>query len=123
MRHLHLCAVCFLALSMFAAAKDTPFAEREIKILPSPSTVCELKLATGQKVIDFDVWPSGGETVALVRDADGTNKLLGWKLCARESEVLAVLPGNFEAHALALHPTVRRIFVSGRIGQHWQIVA
>jgi hypothetical protein len=123
MRHLHLCAVCFLALSMSAAAKDTPFAEREIKILPSPSTVCELKLAAGQKVIDFDVWPTGGETVALVREADGTTKLLGWKLCANESEVLAVLPGNFEAHALALHPTVWRIFVSCRIGQHWQIVA
>lgn len=123
MRHLHLCAVCFLALSVFAVAKDTPFAEREIAVLPSPSAACELKLAEGQKVIDFDVWSTGGEVAALVREADGRNKLIGWKLCAPESVVLAVLPANFEAHALALHPAVRRIFVSGRIGQQWQIVA
>jgi hypothetical protein len=123
MRHLHLCAVCFLALSMFAAAKETPFAEREIAVLPSPSAACELKLAEGQKVIDFDVWSTGGEVAALVREADGRNKLIGWKLCAPESVVLTVLPANFEAHALALHPAVRRIFVSGRIGQQWQIVA
>ena len=64
MRHLHLCAVCFLALSMFAAAKETPFAEREIAVLPSPSAACELKLAEGQKVIDFDVWSTGGEVAA-----------------------------------------------------------
>ena len=90
MRHLHLCAVCFLALSMFAAAKETPFAEREIAVLPSPSAACELKLAEGQKVIDFDVWSTGGEVAALVREADGRNKLIGWKLCAPESVVLTV---------------------------------
>jgi len=123
MRHLHLCAVCFLALSVFAAAKDTPFAEQEIKVLPSPSTVCELKLAAGQKLVDFDVWSTGDEAAALVREADGRNKLIGWKLCAPESVVLAVLPANFEAHALALHPAVRRIFVTGRTGPQWQIVA
>jgi hypothetical protein len=76
MRHLHLCAVCFLAFSVFAAAKDTPFAQQEIKVLPSPSTVCELKLAAGQKLVDFDVWSTGDEAAALVREADGRNKLI-----------------------------------------------
>ena len=64
-----------------------------------------------------------GEAAALVRDADGTSKLLSWKLGASAAEVLAALPANFEAHALALHPAERSIFVSGRVGQQWQIVA
>jgi hypothetical protein len=123
MLRFHLCAVCLLALSLSAIAKDNPFAERQVTITPSPVSACELKLDAGQRVIDFDVWSSGGEAVALVRDADGTSKLLGWKLGASAAEVLAVLPANFEAHALALHPAERRIFVSGRVGQQWQILA
>jgi hypothetical protein len=123
MLRFHLCAVCLLALSLSAIAKDNPFAERQFTITPSPVSACELKLDAGQKVIDFDVWPSGGEAEALVRDADGTSKLLAWKLGASAAEVLAVLPANFEAHALALHPASRRIFISGRVGQQWQIVA
>jgi hypothetical protein len=123
MRQLHLCAVCLLAFSIAAIAKDTLFAEREITITPSPERACELTLAAGQKVIDFDVWSTGGEAAALVRESDGTSRLLSWKLCAPEAEVLAVLPANFEAHAVALHPVARRIFVSGRIGKQWEIVA
>jgi hypothetical protein len=34
-----------------------------------------------------------------------------------------MLPANFEAHALALHQAVRRIFVTGRTGPQWQIAA
>lgn len=123
MRQLRLCAVCLLALSIFAIAKDTPFAEHEIMTTPSPTAACELKLAPGQKVVDFDVWSTGGEAAALVRDPDGTSKLLGWKLGTPDAEILATLPANFEAHALALHPAKRRIFVSGRAGQQWQIVS
>lgn len=123
MRRLHLSAVCLIALSISAIAKDTPFAEHEITIAPSPASVCEFRLTAGQKVIDFDLWSTGGEAAALVKEADGTSKLLSWKLGSPNAEILAALPANIEAHALALHPAARRIFVSGRVGQQWQIMA
>jgi hypothetical protein len=95
-------------------AQDSPFRLREPAVEPSPSEVHQVALPAGQKVIDLDVWPTGGEAIFLVHGANGEFEVRSWRITtAAPTAILSFDPG-FEPRAIACHPVAKKFFVSGR---------
>jgi hypothetical protein len=112
-----------LVLSVTAGAEESPFHDWEIAVSSSPTAAAEVALAAGQKVVDFDIWPTGAEAAILIRDAGGNYRLMDWKVGEAEPALLLELPAGFEGHAIACHPAERRLFVSGRANGQSVILA
>ena len=115
----------FLALpvlSSFAfSAEPSPFASGELNVMPSPTSASEMSLPTGTFVVDYDVWPTGPDTVILTHDSGG-NHVGTWR--AGDSSILPLLdlPANFSATSIAVHPMDRRLFIEGKAGQQFRIL-
>ena len=109
------------AVSMLAA-QASPFRSRERNVAPSPSVPSELILRPATRVVDYDIWPTEPDVPILLHDSSGSHVVT-----CHVGDVKAIplldLPVGFEAHAIAVHATGGRFFISGKSGQQWSILA
>jgi uncharacterized protein DUF3160 len=102
------------------AQEENVFRSAEPTISPSPATQVQASIPGAAKIIDLDVWPTGGTAVILAEDRDKTHRVFEWPLDGSPRAILQ-LPADFEPRSLALHPEKRTIFISGKNGQKYVI--
>jgi hypothetical protein len=115
-------AAIFCALPPGLVAGDSLFTQKQVTVPSSPGEVHTLAVAAGEKVVDFDVWPSSPEAVVLVRAATNDNKVLFWDLAAPEPQKGFDLPHGVEGRAIVCHRAARQVFVLAREGPQFEIL-
>ncbi|MGA2652699.1 MAG: DUF3160 domain-containing protein [Terracidiphilus sp.] len=108
------------AISAFSR-EPSPFASRELSVMPSPASASELTLPAGSTVVDFDLWPTGPDALILFHDSGGDH-VVSWHAGERRTVPLLDLPANFSATSIAVHPIEHRFFIGGKTGQQSRIL-
>jgi hypothetical protein len=94
------------------------FNEPEPTVRPSPAEPRAWNLPGGDKVVDFDLSPRGGEALALVKDAAGRVGLRRWVMTEEAATPTPWQPAaGFTAGAIAMHPRDEVLFLSGKQGE------
>ncbi len=88
-----------------AAAESSPFDEAERTVASSPARAAEYPVPSGEKVIDLEASPGGGEAVVLV----GSRALI-WKPGETPSKVWQA-PAGLTPKSVTWHPEERALFV------------
>jgi hypothetical protein len=110
----------FLAFSAFPT-EPSPFASRELSVIPSPATASVLSLPANSLVMDFDVWPTGPDVLILLHDGAG-NRVVSWHAGEGRAVPLLDLPADFSPTSIAVHPLERRFFIGGKTGPQSKIL-
>src|SRR5579871_866907 len=92
--------ICCFALALISllqpsgspAQEDHPFRSQEIRVAPSPSDQSQLSISPEEKVVDFDIWPTGPEAAILVRSSSGYKVLLWTIGTDRATDIKLGLP-------------------------------
>ena len=103
------------------STEPSPFASRELNVMPSPASASELSLPAGSTVVDFDVWPTGADAVILTHDKTG-NHVVSWHAGDTSAVPLLDLPATFNAASIAVHPMGQSLFIEGKTGPQSQIL-
>jgi hypothetical protein len=117
---------CFAAALLMAPPSlgeqrdPSPFEERERPVAPSPVAAFDLRLPPGEKVVDLEASPGGGEVVVLV-SSPGSVRALIWKPGETPAEVWKAPAGTLP-RSITWHPEERALFVLATTGAEHQIL-
>ncbi|HEX7581072.1 MAG TPA: hypothetical protein VF580_13835, partial [Thermoanaerobaculia bacterium] len=116
-----LCLVCLVAgasllSARVTAAERSPFDEAERIIVSSPGRAAEYPVPSGEKVVDFEASPGGGEAVVLLGSRSGSaSHALIWKVGGTLSEIWRS-PVGLTPKSMTWHPEERALFVLASAG-------
>lgn len=94
----------------------------ELTILPSPETEQHFTFKQFEKVIDYDVSPSGMTVAAIVKGIDENYFIKFWKIGEIEIGDSFPLPVGFIAKAITWHPNADALFVMGEKNGKYEII-
>ena len=100
---------------------DGVFAVPELQVSPSPANESHLTFEAGEKVIDYDVSPSGVNVVAITVKPDGKTVIKCWQPGESKTSERFLLPDGLKAKAITWHPNGNTFFVMGAKGSKYEI--
>ncbi|MCX6234431.1 MAG: DUF3160 domain-containing protein [Bacteroidetes bacterium] len=100
---------------------DGVFDIPEIAVLTSPNTAQSFTFQNSEKVIDFEVSPTGFYVAAIVEDTDGNDFIKFWQIGKNEICDSCQLPDGFKANSIAWHPKAMAFFIMGKRKANYQI--
>jgi hypothetical protein len=83
----------------------------ELTITPSPASAQSIKLDGVEKIIDYDVSPTGPLTAALVKVTGSTYSIKFWKIGDKNFTDCWIAPEGVVPTAIAFHPLGEELFV------------
>jgi Protein of unknown function (DUF3160) len=116
-------AACDLILAgRVTAAEQSPFDEAERIIVSSPEGAADYPVPSGEKVVDLEASPGGGEVVVLLGSRSGSaSRALIWKVGGTPSEIWRS-PAGTTPKSITWHPEERVLFVLAGAGSEHQIL-
>ena len=100
---------------------DGVFAVPELQVSPSPAHESHITFEAGEKVIDYDVSPSGVNVAAITVKPDGKTEVKCWQPGESEVSERFLLPDGLKAKAITWHPNGNTLFVMGAKGSKYEI--
>ncbi len=117
-----LAAAATLLGARAAAVSPSPFDEAERTIVSSPGSAAEYAVPPGERVVDLESSPGGGEVAVLLGSQRGTaSRLLVWKPGTAPSEIWRP-PAGVSVKSMTWHPEVRALFVLSVSGNESRIL-
>lgn len=118
--------VCLAASSLLSArvpaAEQSVFDEVERVVVSSPERVAEYPVPSGEKVLDLEASPGGGEVVVLLGSRSGmASRALIWKVGGTPSEIWRSAAGT-APKSITWHPEERVLFVLALAGSEHEIL-
>lgn len=113
-----LCLVAGASLlsARVTAAERSPFDEAERSVVSSPGRAAEHPVPSGEKVVDLEASPGGGEVVVLLGSRSGSaSRAVIWKLGGTASEIWRS-PAGLTPKLISWHPEARALFVLAGTG-------
>lgn len=112
----------FLLVSVLPAlGLASVFDHPELHVAPSPSSAVQIRLASGVRVVDSDVSPTGPLVALLVANPTGSQEIRFWSINQAEPLKVFDAPAGFSGRSLAWHPSGDALFLSGALGQQYTI--
>lgn len=106
-------ALFLLPAAIFAASVfDAP----ELRVAPSPRAPAQIHLASGMRVLDFDVSPAGPRVALLAAQPSGAREVLFWDIGQPKPDKIWDLPAAFAARSIVWHPQAGALFLAGQEG-------
>ena len=119
--------LCLAALSSLlstraVAREPSPFDEAEPTVAASPARVAEFPIPPGEKVLDLEASPGGGEVVVLLASRSGSAARAAiWKPGGPFSEIWRA-PAGSSPKSITWHPEKRALFVLAAAGAEHRIL-
>lgn len=112
-----------VAVSGPSTAADEPTVSPAPKaIVASPATAARLALPAGERIVDFEVSPRGGEAAVLVKHG-GAYDLRVWPLGGAAATSIWTSPAGLTPRSVTWHPAAERtVFVLGARGTGGEIL-
>ncbi|MDP4290966.1 MAG: DUF3160 domain-containing protein [Bacteroidota bacterium] len=85
----------------------------ELKIFPSPESDGGITFPTSEKVIDYDIEPTGVNVAIVVIDKSGNSYLKFWQIGKSKISDSLLLTMGFVPKSIICHPKVEAFFVMG----------
>lgn len=98
------------------------FAIQEVKVFPSPSNPASYTFNSNQKVIDYDVSPSGLLVATLIETSKSKTAIKFWQIGQNQLNDSCALPIGLKYSAIVWHPKANALFVLGNKESDYQII-
>lgn len=100
---------------------DGVFDIPELNILSSPENISKLAFSENEKVIDYDVSPTG-RIVAIVTERKSKSQIQFWEIGQIKTSEFYQLPDSFICKAITWHPLANALFVMGAVNSEYRIL-
>lgn len=93
----------------------------ELQISPSPLSEKHITFSNSEKIVDYDVSPTGINVASITASPNHIYSIKFWQIGGSEILESYTLPKGFEAKAITWHPNAKTLFVMGLKGPNYQI--